>query len=117
MIRVSTTQNGDAPNGYSFNTSISGDGRYVAFHSTSTNNASDFWFDLRTYGLDESYDIYYLSTGDELAIVKLSERNFFDFVREYCLGTKLYDPVAMPENMVIQSEQHEFFVTDETGAR
>jgi hypothetical protein len=79
-------------------------------------NASDFWFDLRTYGLDESYDIYYVSTGDEFAIVKLPERNFFDFVREYCLGTKLYDPVSMPENMVIQSEQHEFFVTDETGA-
>ncbi|CAN1212431.1 hypothetical protein TUMEXPCC7403_19650 [Tumidithrix helvetica PCC 7403] len=37
LIRVSTNQNGEAPNGYSFNTSISGDGRYVAFHSTSTN--------------------------------------------------------------------------------
>jgi YD repeat-containing protein len=36
FIRVSSNPNGDAPNAYSYNTSISNDGRFLAFYSTIT---------------------------------------------------------------------------------
>jgi hypothetical protein len=78
-------------------------------------NGLSFWFDLRTYNLDKSCDIYYVSTCDEFALFKLPERNFFNFVRDYCLGTKLYDPSVIPERM-IRSEQHQFFIIDQTGS-
>jgi hypothetical protein len=77
------------------------------------NNESDFWFDLRTYGLDESYDIYCVYTGEELDLHKLPVRNFFDFIREYCLGTKLYEPDLAERNTIPfePHEFHEFFIS------
>jgi hypothetical protein len=78
-----------------------------------SNNESDFWFDLRTYGLDESYDIYCVYTGEELDLCKLPVRNFFDFIREYCLGTKLYEPDLAARNTIPfePHEFHEFFIS------
>jgi hypothetical protein len=59
-----------------------------------------FCFDLRTYDItDESYDIYIISMVRDFGIECLG-RNFFDFIRDYCLGTKLYDS-SLPEDMVL----------------
>jgi hypothetical protein len=73
-------------------------------------NQSDFWFDLRTYGADESYDIYCVFEEEEFALFKLPERNFFNFIREYCLGKKLYTPELTPRPS-IPCEPHEFFIS------
>jgi hypothetical protein len=73
-------------------------------------NGSDFWFDLRTYGADESYDIYCVYTGGKFDLCKLPVRNFFDFISEYCLGTKLYEPDLAARD-TIPCEPHEFFIS------
>jgi hypothetical protein len=45
-------------------------------------------WDLRTYSEeDESYDIY-LVPGNEMEATYLIGRNFFEFVRDFCLGQK-----------------------------
>lgn len=46
-----------------------------------------FFFDSRTYSEeDESYDIY--GIGDGLNAVYKLTRDFFEFIRDYCIGTK-----------------------------
>jgi hypothetical protein len=46
-----------------------------------------FFFDSRTYSEeDQSYDIYGIGDGQD-SIYKLT-RDFFEFIRDYCIGTK-----------------------------
>jgi hypothetical protein len=62
----------------------------------STGVGLSFWFDLRTYSTDESYDIYIISLARDFGIECIG-RSFFDFIHDYCLGTKFYD--SLPEDM------------------
>jgi hypothetical protein len=71
-----------------------------AYFFGSTSVGLYFCFDLRTYDItDERCDIYVISLVRDFGIECLG-RNFFDFIRDYCLGTKLYDS-SLPEDMVL----------------
>lgn len=64
----------------------SGDGDHVAL------------WDLRTYSeLDLSYDIYWMTTDDFDGHIYCVGRDFFEFVRDFCLGNKAYE--ILPPSM------------------
>ncbi len=55
-------------------------------------------WDLRTYRkLDQSYDIYWMNANfvnDDTGIYRIG-RDFFEFIRDFCLGTQSYE--VLPE--------------------
>ncbi len=55
-------------------------------------------WDLRSYKeIDDSYDIYWLSSTRFDDNIYYICRDFFEFVRDYCLGLKVYE--LLPESM------------------
>lgn len=55
-------------------------------------------FDLRTYGEDEEYDIYAIEIFNSTPY-KVG-RNFFEFIRDFCVGTKADEFPVLTEIMV-----------------
>lgn len=81
------------------------DQNYLELLRTSFRFGDDAWgsaiifWDLRSYSeVDDSYDIYYAAwempeTDNAIFIC----RNFFDFVQNFCFGTKAYEILPDPE--------------------
>jgi hypothetical protein len=68
----------------------------VGFVFATDSGAHVALWDLRTYGDDENYDIYWIDIdliGDEYLI----GRDFFEFITHFCLGRGSYD--FLPEDM------------------
>lgn len=58
--------------------------------------ANSIFWDLRTYSeLDKSYDIYWANSDCFDGEIYQVGRNFSEFVRDFCLGTKSYE--ILPE--------------------
>lgn len=61
------------------------------------NDAYTALWDLRTYGeIDQSYDIYWTLSSIYPGENYLVGRDFFEFVRDFCLGEKPYE--VLPED-------------------
>jgi hypothetical protein len=66
--------------------------------------ADIFFGDLRTYNeLDRSYDIYWADGDVFNGNIRQLGRNFFEFVRDFGVGTKLYE--IIPLKIQLPSEQ------------
>lgn len=67
-----------------------------AFVFGGTSRAESFLWDLRTYNeTDQSYDIYLARIDD--SHVYLVGRDFYEFVRDFCLGMKAFE--VLPEGL------------------